>query len=189
MTGQVLQELTLREGQTRSALMANFQVLNASIRTLQVTLPLTNEDEIKTVAPVVRQSVTWSAPHRTPTSGKFSSNGVWSAKSSSVLNTNRAGIVRTMTKSSVQPSSPQARQLAYFMGVRAGGRLEIELDALPPGWQRVDWDTVPPALREAGNRHVPALVLRAVAPASPLVIHATRHALVHASSSAWPTAP
>ena len=40
VTGQVLHEITVREGQTRSALIANFNVQNASIRTLQVTLPL-----------------------------------------------------------------------------------------------------------------------------------------------------
>ncbi|MCA9160818.1 MAG: hypothetical protein KDA72_20950, partial [Planctomycetales bacterium] len=48
VTGQVLHEVVLREGQTRSALHANFTVQNASIRGLQVVLPVTDEEEIKT---------------------------------------------------------------------------------------------------------------------------------------------
>ena len=58
---------------------------------------------------------------------------------------------------------PQARQISYYFAVRAGGRLEIEHDALPQGWQRADWNTVPQVLREAGNRNAPSLALRAVA--------------------------
>ena len=49
VTGQVLHDVTLREGQTRSTLLAEFTVQNAAIRTLSVKLPTMGADEIKTV--------------------------------------------------------------------------------------------------------------------------------------------
>ncbi|MGB7343019.1 MAG: hypothetical protein WBD20_02295, partial [Pirellulaceae bacterium] len=49
ITGQVLHDVTLREGQTRSTLTGQFNVQNASIRTLDVQLPFISDDEIKTV--------------------------------------------------------------------------------------------------------------------------------------------
>ncbi len=49
VTGQVLHDVTLREGQTRSTLLATFTVQNAAIRTLSVKLPAMGADELKTV--------------------------------------------------------------------------------------------------------------------------------------------
>ena len=49
VTGQVLHEIVMREGQTRSVLIARLNVQNASIRSLRVVLPITNEDEMKTL--------------------------------------------------------------------------------------------------------------------------------------------
>ncbi len=180
VTGELLHEITLREGQTRSALMANFYVQNASIRTLKVALPITNEDEIKTVR----------------ASGKTVSDFVRTAPDSNVweiqfkrrvvgrvlfrIEYERRGDRENETESLMPAGFPEARQLSYFFSVRASGRLEIEHDPLSPGWQRADWNTVPQALREAGNRTAPVLALRAVAPANTLLIHAKRHSLAEA---------
>lgn len=177
VTGQVLHETTLREGQTQSALIANFNVQNASIRALQVTLPITDEDEIKTLR----------------ASGKTVSDFVRTAPDSNVwevqfkrrvvgniqfrIEYERRGDREDESESLSPAGFPEARQLSYHFAVRAGGRLEIEHDPLTQGWQRADWNTVPPALRAAGNRVAPALAIRAVAPESTLTIRATRHSL------------
>ncbi len=155
VTGQVLHETTLREGQTRSALIGNFQVQNASIRALQVILPITDQDEIKTLR----------------ASGKTVSDFVRTAADSNVweiqfkrrvvgniqfrIEYERRGDRADESESLSPAGFPQARQLSYFFAVRAGGRLEIQHDTLSPGWQRADWNTVPPTLREAGNRTHP----------------------------------
>ena len=49
ISGDVLLETDLREGQTRTILNGSFDVQNASIRTMQVRLPITDPDEIKTL--------------------------------------------------------------------------------------------------------------------------------------------
>ncbi len=180
VTGQVLHETTLREGQTRSALLGNFNVQNASIRALQVVLPLSDEDVIKTlrasgntVSDFVRtapDSDIWEIQFKRRVVGNIQFR----------IEYERRGD-RVGDNEALSPAAfPQARQLSYFFAVRAGGRLEIEHEALSQGWQRADWSTVPQPLREAGNRTVPALTLRAVAPPNGLTIHATRHSLADA---------
>jgi hypothetical protein len=180
VTGQVLHEVTLREGQTRSALFANFAVQNASIRALRVTLPITNEDEIKTlrasgntVSDLVRtasDSNIWEVQFKRRVVGKLQFR----------IEYERRGDRENEDETLSPAEFPQARQLSYYFGVRAGGRLELEHDTLTQGWQRVDWSTVPQPLREAENRNAPSLAFRAVAPAIALKIHATRHSLADA---------
>lgn len=180
VTGQVLHEITLREGQTRSVLMANFNVQNASIRTLQVILPITNEDEIKTlrasgkaVSDFVRtaaDSNVWEVQFKRRVVGRLSFR----------IEFERRGDREDENELLSPAGFPEARQLAYYFGIRAGGRLEIEHDELSQGWQRAEWNTIGQALREAGNRNAPALVLRAIAPENTLTIRAKRHSLADA---------
>jgi hypothetical protein len=180
VTGQVLHEITLREGQTRSVLLANFRVQNASIRTLQVILPITDEDEIKTlrasgkaVSDLVRttpNSNVWEIQLKQRVVGRLNFR----------IEYERRGDRENESESLSPAGFPQARQLSYHFGIRAGGGLEIEHDTLSQGWQRAEWNTVAEILREAGNRNAPSLVLRAVAPANTLAIRAKRHALAAA---------
>lgn len=195
VTGQVLHEITLREGQTRSALIAEFNVQNASIRTLSIALPISDEDEIKTlrasgdtVSDFVRtapDSDIWEVQFKRHVIGRIqfrieyerrgdrenlSVNGQTPSQSSS----------KQANEVLVPAEFPGARQLSYYFGVRAGGRLELEHAALTQGWQRADWNTVPQTLRDAGNRTAPALVLRAVTPENSLNIVVKRHSLADA---------
>jgi len=177
VTGQVLHEITLREGQTRSALIATFNVENASIQTLQVALPTMNDDETKTlrasgdtVSDFLRtapDSNIWEVQFKRRVVGRVDFR----------IEFERRGDRENDDETLVPVGFPQARQISYYYAVRAGGRLELEHDTLSPGWQRADWNTVPPSLRDSGNRNAPALSLRAIAPTNALTIHAQRHAL------------
>jgi len=180
VTGQVKHEVALREGQTRSTLMADFQIQNAAIRQLTVKLPIVSADEIKTVR----------------ISGEVVSDFARSAKDTRlwIIHTNRHVIgsipfqieyewrgERPGDGESLGPIEfPEARPLASYYAVRAGGRLEIELGTLSQGWQRIDWSSVPQALRDAGNRSSPAVALRALAPTTPLGLRVVRHSLAEA---------
>jgi len=180
VTGQVLHEITLREGQTRTALIAKFNVQNASIRTMQVALPITNENEIKTlrasgktVSDLIRtapDSNIWEVQFKRRVVGKIQFR----------IEYERRGDRESENETLSPVGFPQARQLSYYYGVRVGGRLEIEHDVLSQGWQLADWNTVPQALRLAGTRTSPALTLRAIAPENVLKIHARRHSLADA---------
>jgi len=180
VTGKVLHDLTIREGQTRSTVIAEFEIENASIGTLDVVLPITNADEIKTlrasgtaVSDLVRKgpdSDTWELSFQRRVFGKVEFR----------IEYERRGMRENDAEALVPVKFPQARQIAYFYGVRAGGRLEIQHDRLPEGWQRVDWTTIPQSLRESETRTSPSLALRAVSPVLPLTVRATRHSLADA---------
>lgn len=179
VTGQVLHDVTVREGQTRSTLIADFRVQNASIRTLQVVLPITDSEEIKTVR----------------ATGKSVSDFVRTAEDSNVweLKFKRRMVGRIQfqieyerrgdradAESLVPIEFPESRQLGYYFSVRAGGRLEIETGPMSQGWQIADWNSVPQTLRDSGKRTTPALALRAVATTTPLAIRVIRHSLAEA---------
>lgn len=177
VTGQVLHEMTLREGQTRSTLIAQFNVQNASIASMRVTLPITNEDEIKTlrasgnaVSDMIRtapDSNVWEVQFKRRVVGKLQFQ----------IEYERRGD-RVNEEESLTPILfPDARQVSWFFAVRAGGRLELEHDELTQGWQRIDWNTVPQSLRETENQTAPALTFRAVDPAAALKVLAKRHSL------------
>ncbi|EMI21392.1 putative membrane protein [Rhodopirellula maiorica SM1] len=195
VTGQVLHEITLREGQTRSALIAEFDVQNASIRTLAVALPIADEDEIKTlrasgdiVSDFVRtapDSDVWEVQFKRHVIGKIQFRIEYERRgdreSPSTNGQTPSGASSKQENEVLVPAEfPDARQLSYYFGVRAGGRFELEHDPLPQSWQRADWNTVPQTLRDAGNRTAPALVLRAVPPANSLRIVVKRHSLADA---------
>lgn len=177
ITGQVLQELTLREGQTRSTLIAHFTVQNASIASIRVTLPITSDDEIKTLraSGAVVSDMVRTAPDSNVWEVQFKRRIV--GKLQFQIEYERRGD-RVNEEESLTPILfPEARQISSFFAVRAGGRLELEHDDLTPGWQRIDWNTVPQSLRETENRSAPTLAFRAVDPANVLKVHAKRHSL------------
>ncbi len=175
VTGQVLHEMRLREGQTRSALFGSFQVQNASIRSMQVVLPVTSDDEINTlrasgeiVSDLIRtapNSNVWEVQFKRRVVGKIQFQIEYERR------------VDRESENLVPAEFPDTRQLSYFFAVRAGGRLELELESLPSGWQRADWNTIPQTLRDAGNRSAPTLALRAVLPTEPLAVVVKRHSL------------
>ncbi|MGB7344486.1 MAG: hypothetical protein WBD20_09755, partial [Pirellulaceae bacterium] len=180
ITGQVLHDVTLREGQTRSTLTGQFNVQNASIRTLDVQLPFISDDEIKTVrasgnavSDFVRvdpAAKTWQIVFKRPMVGKVEFQ----------IEYERRGDRENDTESFMPATFPTTRQLSYYFSIRAGGRLELEHDTLTRAWQTADWNTVPQKLRESGNRVAPAIAFRVDDPATPLKIQARRHALADA---------
>ncbi|MFV1995130.1 MAG: hypothetical protein ACC661_06810, partial [Verrucomicrobiales bacterium] len=180
VTGEVLHELTLREGQTRSALIADFTVQNASLRSLRVRLPVASEDEIKTLraSGAVVSDLVRSAPDSDLWEIQFKRRVVGKVRVR--IEYERRGEREKGVETLALAGFPEARQLSYHFAVRAGGRLELELGELSRGWQRADWNAVPKELREAGNRSAPTLTLRAVAPEETLEVSVQRHSLADA---------
>lgn len=180
VTGQVLHDVTLREGQTRSTVLAQFTVQNAAIRSLSVRLPAMGADEQKTVranGEVVSDFVS-SSDDENLWELRFKRRVVGPVQFQ--IEYERRG-ERDDNRESLMPIDfPDARQLGYYFAVRSGGRLELEAGAMTQGWQLSDWSTVPQPLRDAGNRTSPALAFRAMAPVTPMSLRAIRHSLAEA---------
>lgn len=177
VTGQVLHEITLREGQTRTVISGNFNVQNASIRSLQVQLPITDEEVIKTVraSGSAVSDIIRTAPDSDLWEIQFSRRVVNDLQIR--IEYERRGERENGQEKLELAAFPEARQLTYHFAIRSGGRLELDPDVLTKGWQRADWNNVAQALREAGDRSAPARAFRAVAPEEPLVLTVRRHDL------------
>ena len=180
VTGQVLHDVTLREGQTRSTVLADFTVQNAAIRTLSVQLPNMGDDELKTVRangetvsefvrPTQDENI-WELRFKRRIIGPIQFRIEYERRG------DRAGDRESLS----QFQFPDARQIGYYFAVRAGGRLEIEPGTMTQGWQVSDWGTIPQSLRDVGNRTAPALSLRAMSPTTPLSLRVIRHSLADA---------
>jgi hypothetical protein len=179
ITGQVLHTVTLREGQTRGAIAALFQVKNASIRSLPVKLSITDAEEIKTlraggaaVADLVR-----TAPDSDIWEVQFKRRVVGDVEFS--IEYERRGEREIDLEPLRAAEFTTARQVTYHFGVRASGRLELEAEELPGGWLQAEWSSVSAALRKAGgNEAAPSITLRAPSPGGETAqIAARRHEL------------
>ncbi|MDB4358754.1 hypothetical protein N9Z18_00775 [Verrucomicrobiales bacterium] len=180
ITAEMLQEVTLREGQTKASLFVRLNVQNASIRNLKIQLPLTDPEEIKTliasgksVSDLVRvspDSDMWEIQFKRRVIGDVDLR----------IEYERRGERENEREAITPVALPDSRQTSYYYAVRSGGRLEIEVQDFPRGWQRADWNNVPQVLREAGNRNAPVLTLRAVSPQGPFFVAARRHSLAEA---------
>ncbi len=180
VTGQILHEITLREGQTRTTLAANLKVENASIRSLRIRVPGLSEEEEKTLrasggsvndmAKVAREEDLWEMQFKRRIIGGLNLQIEWE----------RTGEREKGRETMTMATFPELRQTSYYFAVRAGARLELETDSLPKGWQRVDWNAVPQSLRESGDRSIPALTIRSVPPENSLGLLVRRHSVAEA---------
>jgi hypothetical protein len=180
VVGQVLHEVALREGQTKSVVVGDFNIQNASVRSLKVTLPLTNADEIKTVRANGKQISDFvrTAPDSNVWELQFKRRMIGRVQFQ--IEYERRGERVNDSETLAPLEFTDARQMAYYFAVRAGGRLELEPGAFSEGWQAVDWSVVPAALREAGNRNAPTLAIRSLAATSSMNIRVIRHTLAEA---------
>ena len=183
ITGQLLHGVTIREGQTRATLVGNFRVENASIRSLPIRLPISDPDEIKTlrasgssISDLVRtapDSDLWEIQFKRRVVGDFQIR----------IEFERRGDRPDGLENLAAVEFPTTRQLTYFLGVRASGRLELRTGELPGNWQESEWNGVPGELRDAiGGAGAPAIVLRAITPAfgDAIEVKAQRHSLAEA---------
>ena len=178
VTGQVLQEVTLREGQTRNVVVASLKVENAAVRRVRVRFLNLSEEMVKTlrasgsavsgISPVEGEEGLWEVGFKRRVIGNQQLRIEWERTGE------RAGGV-----DSVQALVfPELRQVTSYVALRAGAQLEVALGALTEGWYRLDWNAVPGELRDAGAGGIPALTLRSGS--GSLQVSVTRHAVAEA---------
>jgi hypothetical protein len=174
VTAQVLHELTLREGQTLSRVRLAYRIDNAAMKALRVRIPGLDEKAAATVrasGPAVADFV--------PVLGE---EGMWEIRfQRGVAGETTVDIEFQQTASNSVSVAPvtlvEVRQASYFVALRTGGRLKMEIPATPRGWQRNDWGMVPQALRDAFSALTPAAVFRAAEVEGPLAVTLKRHEL------------
>ncbi len=180
VTVQALDEVTVREGQTLTRLALRYRVENAALKQFRLRLPGLTDEGARTVratGPAVSDMVRVSG-----------SPDLWEVR----LQRGIAGDtdlqieyqVPTAPQASrasvVPPEFPGARQVAQFVALRGGGRLELDADSPPRGWVASDWGAVPATLQSPSDRTVPALCFRVAEPEGPLSVNIRRHEIADA---------
>ncbi len=148
VTAQTFHRATVREGQVRHEIAARFRVENAAVKTLRLRIPGLSAESANSVRAEgegisnIQQkedgSDEWEIRFRRGMMGdipvtihfleRLEGNGISFA---------------------LRPVSPVgARQVTPFAAVEPGGRLELAIGEMPVGWQKVDFMSVPLALRQ-----------------------------------------
>jgi hypothetical protein len=180
VTVQALQEVTVREGQTLTRLGLRYRVENAAVKQVRVRLPGLSEDQVRTVratgtavgdfVAVAGEAGLWEIRFQRGIVGETDVQIEFQGQAG-----REAGHETVAT-----PVFVGARQVAQFVAVRGGGRMELDAADLPHGWQRADWSAVPAILQDRGDRSVPALSFRVAEPEKPLVVTTRRHEVADA---------
>ncbi|BCX50108.1 RNA-binding protein [Haloferula helveola] len=182
VTAQVLQQVTLREGQVRTQARLLYRIENAARKSLRVKLPGLDERAAGTVratGPAVGDFV--------PIDGE---EGVWEIRfQRGVAGETPVDIEFQQQRQSdskefavVPLELTDVRQSSYFIAVEAGGRLNASLGSIPRGWQKLDWNAVPTVLRELRGPEVPDFTFRVAEAEAPLQVALARHGLADAEA-------
>jgi len=175
ITAQALHEITLREGRTHTRIGVNFDVENATVKSLRLRLPdlgpeerdsvRASGDALATIVRVDDTEDTWEMQFRRRMIGKVPV----------MIEYHRTGSVTdALTKLSII-QLPRVRQLESHFAVHTAGRLDARLpEELPAGWRRADWTTIPHSLRKNARNFTPEICLRVAEPEGPLSLSVTR---------------
>ena len=180
VTAKILQEVILREGQTRTRMVVHYQVENAAVKALRLSLPgLSDTDEdsvqatgqsISDLVRVLGQEDLWEIRFQRGILGKAIVNIDFQQPAD-----------RAVNLESISPVTlAGVRQTTHWVAVRSSGRLDLTLEDPDRRWQAVDWSTVRKVLGNVPDSAVPRLCVRAIAPDQPLQVRVQRHAVAEA---------
>ncbi|MFQ3577714.1 MAG: hypothetical protein SNJ52_01720, partial [Verrucomicrobiia bacterium] len=148
ITAQTFHRATVREGQVRHEIAARFRVENAAVKALRVRMPGLDAESannvraegegISTIQQVAGGNEEWEIRFRRGMLGEIPLTIHFLERLKG------EGI-----DFHLRPVLPVgAKQVSAFAGVEPGGRLEVAVGEIPNGWQKVDFMTVPLALRQ-----------------------------------------
>ncbi|MGJ8672876.1 hypothetical protein [Rubritalea sp.] len=168
----LLQEISLREGQTRNRLSFLYEVENAAVKALQLQLPSLSEAEMLTVrasGAAVKEMVhlednKWEVRLRRGMIGKIPFEVEFQQN---VEHRNGDEMIYPLLLEGV-------RQSKHYVAIRTSGRLDMRASAAV-GWRDSDWSAVPQRLKNKADSSVPALCYVVSEPENTLRVKVQRH--------------
>lgn len=174
LTTQVLQDITLRDGQSLVRGWVRLRVENAGVKQVRLRVPGLRDDQVASLrisGPLVADSV-----RRTDDPQVWDVRFVRAVLGETDLRLDYQG--KPATEAVAEWARPVAvvgaRQAHQVVAVRTAGRLELQTPVLTTGWQRMDWSAVPATLHDPAERTIPALCLRVTDPEQPLALSVRR---------------
>ncbi len=182
VTSQVLHEVTLREGLTKTRLTIDYRVENAAVKSLRLRLPALKPEQEKTVR------ATGAAVSDIVKVEGEENEGLWEIQfKRRILGSAKVEInyQKTTERKDDHEMISTAKledvgQSSYWVAVRVSGHFEISTDSTDRGWNQIDWSSIPKTLLDPRDRSVAALTYRAVDPEKPLLVKVQRHAVAQA---------
>ena len=179
VTAQVFHEVVLREGQMSSSVGLVYQIENASMKNIRVRIPGLTEagaatvratgDKVADFVKVEGEADLWEIRCKHSVSGNHS---VQIEFQQQITDANATSVRALQLE--------DAKQVAYYVAVRSGGRLELQVDAaMPEGWTRSDWAVLQSAMPKLRSTPAPALSFKVNAATNPLDIRFQRHQLAN----------
>lgn len=174
LAAQVLNDVELRDGRSRSRVDLRLQVDNASIKELEVMLPVLSEVDARTVrvsGGEVRDIVNieenrWQI--------RFKRRVIGSVPL-------RIEFEEAKTPGMVNPVIVMmARQQESYLALRPGARLRLE-PVNAPNWDNVDWAVLPKSLFQLDRSGAPAALLRSTQKSGGVPVSLSSHSVVAGS--------
>jgi uncharacterized protein YigA (DUF484 family) len=182
VTSEALQEVTLREGLTKTRLIGALQVENAAVQSIRVRLPGLDADsegtvrasgaEVSDIMKLEGSDEVWEMRFKRRVLGGVEFEIAFQRAS------DRTGGTEALAAAEIIG----AGQPSHWLAVRASSHLDVQAGETGRGWQAGDWPNVPGRLASKGDPGVPALVFRVVEPEAPLNVSVKRHAVAEALS-------
>jgi len=180
VTAQVLQQVTLREGQSLTRARVVYRIENAARKALRVRVPGLDERARATVratgpavgdfVPVPDEEGLWEIRFQRGVAGETPVDIEFEQ-----ANGEDERAITTLELVDV-------RQSTYFVTVRTAGRLVATVSEVVRGWQKSEWNLVPPALREDRTGELPEFVYRVAEAEGPLGVRVAWHELAGSES-------
>ena len=179
VTSQVLHEVTLREGITKTRLTIDYRVENAAVKSFKIRLPDVEKEFEKTVR------ASGSAVADIVKVEGNNSEGLWEIQfkrrilgnSKVEINYQKTGDRENNLEKITTAKLENVGQSSYWVAVRMSGHFELTANGADRGWNQIDWSSVPRKLLDPRDRSVAALTYRAVEPDQPLSVKVQRHAV------------
>jgi hypothetical protein len=171
VAAQVLHDVELREGRSKTRVDLRLQVDHASIREVEVSLPALSEVDAQTVrvsGAEVRDIVNieenrWRVRFKRRVVGDVPL---------------RIEFEKTEPSETVEVVKVEtARQQASYLALRPGARLRLE-PVEASGWDLVDWAVLPKTLYQLDRTGAPAAFFRSAQNSGPVEVSLSRHSVV-----------
>ncbi len=176
VTAKVFHEATIREGQVLTRASITYRIENAARKTVQIRIPGLDETSASTV-----RATGDAVADIVPVEG---SDGLYDIRFQRGIAGQTEVVIEFQRATSNSESEAveaielqQVRQITYFVGVRAGGRLELDAGSAPRGWQRADWPAIQSVMGRTAGNIAPPLLFRVADAEAPLSVSIKRHEL------------
>ena len=175
VTAQVLQEVNMKEAQTRHRMSLKYFVEHSVVKSFRVRLPgITNENAstLRASGTLVKDIVNvegdlWEIQLRRGALGTVPF----------VIEYQQPSDSKTKEATIIPLELEGVKQTTHYVAVRTSKRLDMQQEVTLKGWRKYDWANIPSQLCNVADKSVPNLCYQVIDPSKHLKVIVKRHAM------------